>query len=153
MKAIYLLFISICLNYAAFSQTPIDSIFRSIHNDKLYVSISFGGDMTWKKNQEGEYYPTRDFSNRRMYRVSTFSQDIVALSKLYSEKEVCLALYRLLSDSTRDLFANALLYELLDNKLLGKLVLVKRSKWVASGKRDMDLMHWEALMRSKDFIH
>ena len=137
---------------AVHSQKNVDSLFLGVNNNDLYVSPVFGGVITWKQNQSGAAYPVRADSNRRMFRVSTFDSDIKELSKEFSEKSVSVALYRLLSDTTRDIFANALLFELLDNRSLGKLLFWDRSDWIRSGKKDKDIKFWKEFLKSKEYM-
>lgn len=152
MKQVIFIFIFYFAAGSTNAQINIDSIFLEIDNKDLYVSPVFGGTIVWKHDNSGKSYPARADSNRRMFRVSTFDGDIRSIAKYLTEKKVSVALYKLLSDTARDLYANALLYELLDNRKLGKLFQMDRKKWIESGKREKDIGFWSEYLRSKEYL-
>ncbi len=152
MKHCIILLVFFFLIESTYSQTNIDSIFKNITNKNLYVSPLFGGPIITKDSNSGKIPRVEPRSKPRMFMVSTFDGDIKELAILYSEKQISLCLYQLLSDTTRDLFANALLYDLLDNIKPGKLILINREKWIESGKRKEDLIYWKDFLQEKGYL-
>ena len=125
----------------------------NISNKNLYVSPLLGGPINFKKSSTEKTIPADSSSKSRIFRVSTFDGDIQEMAKHYSEQQISVCLYQLLSDTTRDLFANALLYDLHNNIKLGKLVMIDRENWIATGKRKDDLNYWKEFLQEKGYLY
>jgi hypothetical protein len=122
------------------SLNGLDSLLASLNNKDLYVGwIISGVDITVKKEK-----PVRDSTFRqRLFIVSSLDEDIQQLAKKYPKKILIEKLTALLKDATRDFYANALLYDLLENRKLGKLLFMKREEWISTGKKICDTQYWQ----------
>lgn len=126
------------------AQKNLDSLLHALQNKDLYVApIIRGVDITVRKRTDHDSLA----ASRKLFVVSSLDEDIQLLAGRYSKQVLVPKLYALLEDTTRDLYASALLYDLLDNQKLGKLFAMSREKWVSSGKRASDIGYWTAYMK------
>jgi hypothetical protein len=136
-KALLIFFLLSGLWVSAQPRPNLDSILVSLNNNDLYVGAVIGGICFFPQKQPNPYPP------RPMFIVSSLDVDIRELAKKYSTKTVSEKLIALLDDSTRDFYANALLYDLLENRKLGKLLFMKREEWIYTGKKPTDIQYWK----------
>jgi hypothetical protein len=132
------------------SQSSLDSLFESLNNKALYVGwIIRGVDITVKKEK-----PVGDSSfEQRLFIVSSLDQDIQQLAAKYSKGIVIEKLIPLLQDTTRDFYANALLYDLFENRKLGKLLFMKREEWINTGRKICDNQHWQEYAQKPMYVY
>jgi hypothetical protein len=116
----------------------LDTVLASLKNSELYVAPVIRGVsiVPRTEGQVKEYYPS--------FVVGSLAQDIRTLAEIYTKKLLAKKLYLLLNDPGKDLYANALLYDLLDNRNLGKLFGMKRKVWINSGKQQCDMEFWRS---------
>ncbi len=149
MKQIILstFFFSLC--YTAFGQNKIniDSLFATLNNNELYIAPRIGGlSITTKATLSKDSAPK---SKPEIFVISSLPLTVEELVKMYSRDFLVDKLYLLLSDSQRDLYANAILYYLSgNNKYLAILMGIKRNEWISSGKAAEDKMHWNGALKS-----
>ena len=123
------------------SQNGLDSLLATLDNKDLYVAPIIRGVYIGIRNEKSAQ--TTICSDRRSFIVSSLDEDIQQLSEKYSKKILTEKLIALLQDTARDFYANALLYDLLENKKLGKLFSMKREEWVNNGRRTSDTQYWK----------
>jgi len=137
------------------SARSLDSILASLDNRGLYIApiiyssciyCSAGTKIT-EVNKDSVRI------NKRLFMVSSFDENLREMAKKYSDKVLILKLYALLLDTERDLYANALLCDLFDNRKLGKLLGIKREDWVTSGRQKCDMEFWKTYLNSRGFVN
>jgi hypothetical protein len=138
------------LNSHSQSQTGLDSIFSSLNNNDLFIAPIVGGINIGIKPTEIDYKSTR--YQKRFCRVSSLNEDINLLAEKYSKKLIAQKLFALLQDSERDLYAIALLCDLLDNQKLGKLISLKREEWISKGEKVADLKYWQGYLKKEKYL-
>jgi hypothetical protein len=121
------------------SQTKLDSLLNSLKNSELYVAPILYNP--WEPRKPGNDKDSARI-NKRLFIVSSLDVDIQEIATIYGRKVVIEKLYGLLSDPTRDLYASALLYDLVENRNLGQYINVTREKWISNGKKTKDIAHW-----------
>jgi len=143
------LILSLFFNLPAIAQPypRLDSILNSLDNAALQVwPVLRGVSITPRTGIVAREYPLP------MFIVSSFDADIHELVKEFTENTVAAKLYSLLADPERDMYADALLFQLFDDKKLGKLLFVTRAAWINSGKRECDIEFWEMYLSAKGII-
>jgi hypothetical protein len=132
------------------SQDNLDSLLNTLHNRDLYVAPIIYGVSIVKQT-----VVNKDSAriNRRYYIVSSLDEDINTLAEKYSKDILVAKLYTLLNDPDRDLYANALLYDLLENNNLVKLMFMKREEWINNERWANDMRHWKVYMEKKIYIY
>ena len=83
-----------------------------------------------------------------MFVISSLPFTIDQLCTMYTKDYLISKLYPLINDNKKDLYVNAILYNLTDdNKSLAMLVGIKRSEWVNSGRETTDKKNWNEKFR------
>jgi hypothetical protein len=133
------------------AQNRLDSLLNSLNNKDLYIAPIVGGiNIGIKKSISNK---DSLMATKRFFAVSSLDRDILELAGEYSKHVLAEKLYSLLQDTARDLYANALLYDLLDNRKLGKLLYMTREKWVSSGRKINDSRHWQQYMEKNIYVY
>ena len=134
-----------------YSQSLPDSIFNAIDNKGVEIGIILPrgvcltcGNRIKKINQDSIR------QNRRYAIVTSFAPyDIFELAKKYSKEIIARRLYLLLADTSKDLYANVLLYDLLNNKkLLHFFFNPDKETWISSGRRKEDVALWDSTIKA-----
>ena len=145
------IFILSCVTGNGQSLNGLDSLLSSLNNKDLYVApIIRGVSIVVRKekiNQDSICAIRRDFM------VGSLDEDIQQLAEKYSKKIVIEKLVALLQDPDRDLYANVLLYDLLENRKLGKLYSMKREEWINTGRKICDTQHWQDNTQKQIYIY
>ncbi len=129
------------------STKSLDSILASLDNRDLYISpIIYGSNISVVIKDSVRI-------NKRLLTVSSLNENLREIGKKFSDKALILKLYALLQDPKRDLYANALLYDLLDNRKLGKLLGMKREEWVSGGRQKCDMEFWKTCLNARGFVN
>lgn len=128
------------------SQDSLDELLSSINNKDLYITQIHSNP--WGEKLKGIDKDSARAS-KRLFIVSSLNEDIQAAAKKFTKKALLEKLKLLLNDPNKDLYANALLYDLFDNRKLGKLINLTRDEWTKSGRRDLDIKHWQEFRNSK----
>jgi hypothetical protein len=137
-----LLIILLLTGFGLNAQPPsaLDSILASLHNNDLYVAVVLRG-VSLSPQKEG----SRNMNPcppRPLFIVSSIDVDIRELANKYSTQTVTQKLIGLLDDPARDFYANALLYDLLENRKLSKLYSMEREEWISTGRKSTDTQYW-----------
>ena len=137
------------------STRSFDSILTSLDNKDLYIAPIIYSSCIYCSGETKVTGINKDSVriNKRLFRVSSLDENIRELAKKYSNKELLLKLYALLQDTGKDLYANALLYDLLDNRKLGKLLGMKREEWISSGRQKCDMEFWKTYLNARGFVN
>lgn len=128
----------------------LDSLLNSLNNADLYTSPIIYNP--WEPKKMGINKDSARI-NKRLFIVSSLDQDIQQLAEKYPKKILVEKLVPLLQDTTRDFYANALLYDLLENRKLGKLLFMKREEWVSNGRKIFDTQHWQEYAQKQIYIY
>jgi hypothetical protein len=151
MRSIILLVFLAGLTTGSPAQGDLDSILNTLHNKDLYVApIITGVSITVRKpviNKDST------MAKKRFFIVSSLDQDIRLLAGIYSRQVITQKLYALLQDPARDMYASALLYDLLDNHKLGNLLFMSREKWISGGQQVKDTCYWDEYMKKQVYIY
>ncbi len=144
MKKIIIIVFFIGLAHIVCGQNKIniDSLFASLDNTDLYIAPKVGGlSITARASQTKEKTPKLEIER---FVISSLSITFDELVSNYSRDSLIKKLYVLLVDNKRDLYANAMLYQLTgNNNHLAKLMGVNRNDWVSSGEAAIDKKHWK----------
>jgi hypothetical protein len=140
-KALLISLLLTGLGLNAQPRSDLDSILASLHNNDLYVAPVLRGVDLFP--QTGAARNISSCPQRPQFIVSSLNVDIRELADKYPAKTVVQKLIGLLEDSTRDFYANALLYDLLDNRNLVKLLFMKREEWINTGRKTTDTQYWQ----------
>lgn len=89
----------------------------------------------------------------RFFIVSSLDEDIQILAQKYSKEMLIEKLYALLNIPASDLYANALLYDLIDNRKLGKLLSINREKWIVSRRGKADAGVWKEYIQKNIYTY
>ncbi|HMU46577.1 MAG TPA: hypothetical protein PKC72_09425 [Chitinophagaceae bacterium] len=148
-KKYILIFTLLLISKLSFTQGNLDSIFSSLNNKDLFIAPRIGGLSITISNEERKAINNQKSSHKReLFKVSSFNYNIKELAKKYSTKQVSEKLFSLLQDNNKDLYAAALLYELFDNRKLGKLVNISRDTWVSNGRKATDVENIHQFMKN-----
>lgn len=133
----------------AYTQRSLQSLTSSLDNKDVYVApIIRGVRITASptvQSKDSVRVPSRNFV------VSSLDEDIRDVANLFSKAVVSNTLYLLLQDSTRDFYANLLLYDLLDNTRLCNFFAMTREQWIESGRKSLDIKKWSSYMSKEEF--
>lgn len=141
MKYLILIILFASCEFRCINRDAFNDVIYSIDNKDLYIAPVYSNP--WGEKKKGINKDSAR-ANKRLFIVSSFNVDIHQAAKKYTKKALFEKLKELLNDSTKDLYANALLYDLFDNRKLGKLINLSRDKWINSGRRDLDIKHWQS---------
>jgi hypothetical protein len=150
MKSILLLFtfLATC-SFSLRAQKEIDQLLETLHNKDLYIApIIVGTHITANPRKASR---GKEKKPRRLFMVSSLPMDVQVLASKYSKKTLIKKLYPLLKDPERDLYVNALLFDLLDNVKLGKLSFMTRDQWINSGRARADNAYWDQFMKKEKY--
>lgn len=136
-KHILLLFILTLFSASkGYCQPELDSFIASLNNKDLYITPGIGGleggSKKWLDTTAEKLPP------RKLVYISSTNFDITQLAKKYTTQKIVDKLLPLLDDPQKDMYAAALLYDLLDNKRLIRLKYIKRDEWIKSGSKTED---------------
>lgn len=143
MKTLLIAIVFLWAN-TSFSQDNLDSIINSLNNKDVYVAPVIRGVYIASPGSK----INRDSAklNLSFFTVSSLDESIDRLAGKFTSQILAQRLYSLLRDSTRDFYANVLLYELFDNRFLGNFFGMNRKQWIESGRRSRDEQKWDQYM-------
>lgn len=152
IKALLILSI-ISLSVKAPAQRSLDSILHSLNNKDVYVSVIIYGSHLGPGRIDSTINRDSARANKWFFIVTSFDQDIIEVAKTFNRKIVIERLFTLMQDTTRDFYANVLLYELLDNRKFGKFLFdwETRKHWIESGAKLKDQIKWQEFI-SKELL-
>lgn len=136
----------ILFSFAGLSQQKIniDSLLITINNNDIYIAQKIGGlSLTVKASEIGN---NNSFFKPDKIVISSFPYSNSELLAAYTKEFLMQKLLPLLNDNERDLYANAMLYCLFNNRELGKLIGVSRQEWIKSGRADFDREYWKCFL-------
>lgn len=133
------------------SNRELDSILASLKNNELYVSPVIRG--VWLFPVTASMQEERNEEKGPSFVVSSIDKNIRDMASVYTNTCLSEKLYALLTDPERDFYANALLYDLLDNRKLGKLLGMKREEWVSSGRQKCDMEFWKSYLKPRGVVN
>jgi len=133
------------------SSRDLDSILTTLKNNELYVAPVIRG--VWLFPVTASMQKERTEEKKPSFVVSSLDTDIRNMATIYTNSVLSQKLYVLLADPERNFYANALLYDLLDNRKLVKLFGVKREEWINSGKQKCDMEFWKNYFNAIDLLN
>lgn len=147
-KIAIMILLAVC-GLTAYSQRSLELIASSLDNKDVYVAPIIRGVRIIAQPP----VQTKDSIriSPRYFVVSSLDEDIRDVASMFSTDVVSNTLYLLLQDSTRDFYANALLYDLLDNKLLCNFFGMTREEWIESGRQRIDRKKWDEYIGKEVF--
>lgn len=146
MKRLLVGIFLIMFSFACLSQQKIniDSLFATINNNDLYIAPKIGGlSLTVKASDIAN---SNSLSKPEKIAISSFPYSTSELLAAYTKEFLMQRLLPLLNDNERDLYANAMLYCLFNNRQLGKLIGISKQEWISSGRAERDKEHWICLL-------
>jgi hypothetical protein len=152
MKALFIIILS-ALALEAHTQRNLDAILHSLNNKDVYVSFITHASYIGTKAPDSTFNKDSAMAAVRFFKVVSLDEDIKELAQAFERKILIEKLYCLLQDPARDLYANVLLYDLLDNHKLGKFLFDNHSRqqWIESGEKLKDDQKWKEFITQHYF--
>ena len=138
------------------AQRSLDSILNSLNNRDVYVSFVTHSSYIGTKVPVRILNTDSPLASIRSFKVVSLDEDIKELVQTFDRKMVIKKLYYLLQNPAKDFYANVLLYDLLDNKKLGKFLFnnwQSRKHWIDSGEKIKDEKKWQELIKNECSIY
>lgn len=116
----------------SFGQKKLNNFIKSLDNKNLQYDLIVRSPQI-----------SRNTLSVSKYVVDIKSIDLKSLIKKFNQQKLRMALVNCLNDSSRDWYANMLLYAITERDAMIFTVIENRDDWIKNGNKGKDLKYWD----------